>query len=657
MIYFLKINIAIALFYAFYRLFFYKDTFFTWRRTALLCFFGVSALVPLLDIQTWITAQEPMVAVADLYSVMLTELTVTPQPEATDWHQVMEGGITLVYWMGVALLSARFVVQLGSIVRMARHCPTQEADGVRIHRLPQGESPFSFFRWIFVCPDAHSGEELHEILTHECTHARQWHSVDVQVGELACIACWFNPFVWLMRREIRTNLEYLADERVLATGHDAKAYQYHLLGLSHHKAAATIYNSFNVLPLKKRIIMMNKKRTRDIGRTKYVMFLPLAALLMVVSNIETVARSTKKIATEVLTPKADTPQPASVQNTSPTQEKTITYEGKIVDEAGNPLSDVRIITDRKFQSTTVSTTNTNGTFRVKTSSEAGILFEYTGKDGKKLARAFKATELAQMDPDNIVIVLLPFVGNTQPTDPDIFEVVEKMPEFPNGGMAGLMQYLSQNIRYPEAAKNAGKQGRVTVQFVVEKDGSISNVSTLRGVEPDLDKEAVRVISEMPKWKPGTQRGEAVRVRYTVPVMFRLNKPAEEPAYGSIKKIDEVTVVGYGDNAANAAMTIVDNADEMPQFPGGEEGLMKYLAKNVKYPYEAMKGNKQGRVDVEIVINTEGRVTNARIVQGADTYLDAEALRIANAMPKWKPGMQNEKPVNVKYTFPIIFRLQ
>ena len=403
--------------------------------------------------------------------------------------------------------------------------------------------------------------------------------------------------------------------------------------------------------------MMNKKRTRNIGRTKYVMFLPLAALLMVVSNIETVARSTKKIATEVLTPKADTPQPASVQNTSPTQEKTITYEGKIVDEAGNPLSDVRIITDRKFQSTTVSTTNTNGTFRVKTSSEAGILFEYTGKDGKKLARAFKATELAQMDPDNIVIVLFPFVGNTQPTDPDIFEVVEKMPEFPNGGMAGLMQYLSQNIRYPEAAKNAGKQGRGTVQFVVEKDGSISNVSTLRGVEPDLDKEAVRVISEMPKWKPGTQRGEAVRVRYTVPVMFRLNKPAEEPAYGSIKKIDEVTVVSYGDNAANAAMTIVDNADEMPQFPGGEEGLMKYLAKNVKYPYEAMKGNKQGRVDVEIVINTEGRVTNARIVQGADTYLDAEALRIANAMPKWKPGMQNEKPVNVKYTFPIIFRLQ
>lgn len=83
-----------------------------------------------------------------------------------------------------------------------------------------------------------------------------------------------------MKREIRTNLEYMADARVLENGYDSKTYQYHLLGLSHQKAAATIYNSFNVLPLKKRIKMMNKKRTKEIGRTKYLMFLPLAALLM-----------------------------------------------------------------------------------------------------------------------------------------------------------------------------------------------------------------------------------------------------------------------------------------------------------------------------------------------------------------------------------------
>ena len=302
MVYFLKINVAIALFYAFYRLFFYKDTFFAWRRTALLCFFAVSAAVPLLDIQQWIVQQEPMAAMADLYAaVVLPELTLTPQPE-TDWRQLVADGIVVAYWLVAALLALRFLVQLAGIVRLARRCPTQKIDGTTVHLLPRAEGPFSFFRWIFVCPDAHTGDELHEILTHERTHARQWHSIDVLTGELACIICWFNPFAWLMKREIRTNLEYMADEKVLETGHDSRTYQYHLLGLSHHKAAATIYNSFNVLPLKKRIIMMNKRRTRAIGRTKYLMFLPLAALLMIVSNIEAVARATQNLSLKTSSP-------------------------------------------------------------------------------------------------------------------------------------------------------------------------------------------------------------------------------------------------------------------------------------------------------------------------------------------------------------------
>ena len=542
MVYFLKVNVAIALFYAFYRLFFYKDTFFAWRRTALMCFFAVSAAVPLFDIQTWIVQQEPMVAMADLYAaVVLPEITLTPQPQM-DWKQLLVQGIGIVYWLVVALLALRFVVQLAGIFRLARRCPVQEIDGTTVHLLPRAEGPFSFFRWIFVCPGAHSREELNEILTHERTHVCQWHSIDVLAGELACIVCWFNPFAWLMKREIRTNLEYMADEKVLETGHDSRTYQYHLLGLSHHKAAATIYNSFNVLPLKRRITMMNKRRTREIGRTKYLMFLPLAALLMIVSNIEAVARATQKIASEVIeSVKADETAvvQAQSQNTVSPQPQTaapqpqqgkpekVTYKGKLTDEAGNPLGDVQIITDRKFQSTTVSTVNTDGEFRVETSSEAGIIFEYTGKDGKKLMRGYNAKELAKMDPENMVIVLLPFVAINHEADPNVFEVVEKMPEFPNGGMPGLMKYLSDNIRYPEAAKVAGIQGRVTVVFVVDKDGSITNVETLRGVDAELDKEAIRVISSMPKWIPGMQKGKAVKVRYTVPVMFRL--PAGKPA--------------------------------------------------------------------------------------------------------------------------------
>ena len=108
-----------------------------------------------------------------------------------------------------------------------------------------------------------------------------------------------------------------------------------------------------------------------------------------------------------------------------------------------------------------------------------------------------------------------------PEEQTIFEVVEQMPEFPNGGMAGLMQFLSKNIKYPTIAQENGTQGRVTVQFVVNKDGSIVDAKVLRGVDPYLDKEALRVVNSMPKWKPGMQRGKPVRVKYTVPVMFRL----------------------------------------------------------------------------------------------------------------------------------------
>lgn len=113
------------------------------------------------------------------------------------------------------------------------------------------------------------------------------------------------------------------------------------------------------------------------------------------------------------------------------------------------------------------------------------------------------------------------VEEEEPEEQTIFEVVEQMPEFPNGGMAGLMQFLSKNIKYPTIAQENGTQGRVTVQFVVNRDGSIVDAKVLRGVDPYLDKEALRVIGTMPKWKPGMQRGKPVRVKYTVPVMFRL----------------------------------------------------------------------------------------------------------------------------------------
>ena len=599
--YFLKINVAIALFYAFYRLFFYKDTFFHWRRIALLSFFAISLLYPLLNIQEWIKAHEPMVAMADLYAtIILPEQTVTPQQEPTmNWQELTILFMKIIYWSGVLFLATRFLLQLGSIIRLHIQCSKSTIQGTRVHLLKKVNGPFSFFRWIFIYPQSHTESEISEIITHEETHARQYHSVDVLISELMCTFCWFNPFIWLMKREVRGNLEYMADHRVLETGHDSKSYQYHLLGLAHHKAAANLSNSFNVLPLKNRIKMMNKRRTKEIGRTKYLMFLPLAALLMIVSNIEMVARTTEKFAKEVM-------GQATAQ---------VLSEPEIATIPELPAEEIQKITlpqDKKIKET------------METHSKS--------------------------IPDSVV-----------------FEVVEEMPDFP-GGMKALMEYLSQNIKYPAEAHAKGIQGRVIVSFIVKKDGSISDIKVVRSVDPYLDKEAERVIAAMPAWKPGKQRGQAVNVRFTVPVAFRLTGP--EPAKAEeIKQSDleEVVVVGYGlkEDSTPDAVGIKTGDTEptfkvvetMPKFPGGTAGLMKYLARSIKYPTIAQKNKEQGRVIIKMVVGKDGSLSDIKVLRSVSPSLDAEAIRVVGNMPKWEPGQQRGQAVAVEYTLPIVFRLQ
>ena len=672
--YFLKINVAIALFYAFYRLFFYKDTFFTWRRAALLCFFAISAVYPLLNIQTWITEQEPMVAMADLYAdIVLPEFTITPEQATSDWKSLLLQTVGFAYWGMVIVLAIRFFIQLAGIIRLAFRCRKAKIGNTNVHLLRQASGPFSFFHWIFIHPTSHTEDELSEILTHEQTHANQWHSIDVLVSEIVCIFCWFNPFAWLMKREIRTNLEYLADNRVLETGHDSKAYQYHLLGLSHHKAAATIYNSFNVLPLKKRIKMMNKKRTREIGRTKYLMFLPLAALLMIISNIEAVARTTKEMAKDVieaveenLASNSTTPEtevateaiPVETPISQQDKDKLVTYKGKVVDKDGKPVEGAELLIDgsHKLPQDQSFVTDKNGNFSFMAFENAHIGVIWNKNDKYML----KGIRYDQKERTNLKIVMDDQWQNPPSNDPNnpVFEVVEIMPEFPDGGMSGLMQFLSKNIQYPINAQKNHTQGRVTVQFVVNKDGSISEPKIIRGVDPDLDGEAIRVISLMPKWKPGMQKGQPVRVKYTVPVMFRLSDDGQKEEYKPIPKIDETVVVGYASKQAPAEEDpIFEVVENMPEFAGGMGGLMQYLSKNIKYPVEAQKAGIQGRVIMQVIIDKNGNVTNPKVTQPVDPLLDTEAIRVTASMPKWKPGTQRGMPVNVKYTFPIVFRLQ
>ena len=208
-----------------------------------------------------------------------------------------------------------------------------------------------------------------------------------------------------------------------------------------------------------------------------------------------------------------------------------------------------------------------------------------------------------------------------------------------------MKFLGQNFKYPAEAIEKGIQGRVIVQMIVERDGSITNTKVVRGVDPLLDAEALRVVNQSPKWIPGKQRGQAVRVKYTLPVMFRLSNDSSESKLAETSREAKV-----GENG------VYQVCEEMPEFPGGMAECMKYLSKNVKYPEDCKKESVQGRVIAQFVVDKDGSIQDVKVVRGIHPSLDKEAIRVIEGMPKWKPGKQDGKTVKVKYTIPVSFKL-
>ena len=601
--YLLKVNVAFVLFYAFYRLFFYKDTFFKLRRAILLAFFGLALFYPLLNIQDWVRQQEPIADVIYMYSAMLPEATAKADAAASvDWYGWLLGSLGFIYWGIVAFLCGRFLVQLSSILWLAHTSERVVIHETPVYALRKAAGPFSFFRMVFLHPESHSDKETDEILTHECTHVSQWHSIDVILSEMMCMACWFNPFVWLLKREVRHNLEYLADNTVIQSGYDSKSYQYHLLGLAHHQSVTTLYNSFNVLHLKNRIMMMNKKRSPGIVRTKYLIFIPLVGILMLLSNIEAVARLTVRLANE-----------ATVSNAM------VTATGILVDETGQPLIGASVVVKGGKERTI---TDKKGAFSLEVPANAILRCSYQGRESQEVLAA-----------DMTNNTHLSLSSKSREMNEQVFTVVEKMPSFP-GGDAELLKYIATNIKYPKESQDNGEQGRVICSFIVGRDGSVNNPEVLRGVTPLLNEEAVRVINTMPRWNPGMQRGKAVAVKYTVPITFRLKSPVEE--------------------AKEETLTVVD---VMPQYPGGDRELLKFIAQSIKYPTDAQEAGVQGRVICSFVVDKKGNIVEPKIIRGIDPSLDAEALRDIGMMPRWTPGRQDGKAVRVLYTVPITFRLQ
>jgi len=224
------------------------------------------------------------------------------------------------------------------------------------------------------------------------------------------------------------------------------------------------------------------------------------------------------------------------------------------------------------------------------------------------------------------------------TDGEVFKVVEEMPQFP-GGEKEMFMFIALNLKYPEQAKADGIEGRVISQFVVNEDGSISDIKILRGLGGGCGEEAARVIESFPKWKPGKQRGKAVRVKYVLPFAFKLE--GNEKLKGGAKKAN-------AKEPLKATMTLA-------RFPGGDSALLKFIKKKKKYPRAARKSRIQGRVIVEFVVKTDGSLSDIRVVKDIGFGCGAEAIRIMKASPNWIPGTNGGKKVETTFTMPIEFK--
>lgn len=424
MLYLLQVNVGLILFYALYKLVCTRDTFFRSRRFILIVSLVLPFILPFIDVREWLESRDRMIMLTHFdYSAVLPEIVVGSEAAETGNRVfVLSEWIGYLYLAGVLVLLVRLAVQAFSLYRLIVRMPEKEINGVRVKCLNDPSGPFSFFRWIFMNPAAVKEDEINEILTHEMAHVKQHHSVDVLLAEMVSICCWMNPFAWLLKREVRLNLEFLADRKVMEAGFATKSYQYHLLGLAYnHKYGLS--NNFNFSHLKQRIIMMNKKKSNAAGHIKYALFVLPAFALLVAGNI------------------------------SCSQDASQTEDAK--EEVVAPVS----------------------------------------PEAKEAPADSTAKE-------------------------EVFMVAEQMPEYP-GGMKEMLKFLQENVKYPENAMKNNVQGRVIVQFVVEKDGTPTEFKVLRSVDPDLDAEALRVMKAMPKWKPGMQKGQVVRVKFTVPVSFKL----------------------------------------------------------------------------------------------------------------------------------------
>lgn len=280
--YLIKASVVIALFYLCFYFFLKKETFFQHNRRFLLIGLVIALVFPLIVIPIYIPI-EPIVIPETIYAINenTTNTIADIQSESVfEWASL----ISVLYAVGLFVLCIQFLFQFSSLILLLIRNPKNK-DGIYTYVIVENKiSPFSFFKWIVYNPENYDTDELQLILIHEKVHANQMHSIDILFTQLACVIFWFNPMMWLYRKEVRQNLEYIADFKTQTISKNEKEYQHLLLKTSVVNHNISISNNFYNSLIKERIVMLKKSRSNKKKQLRYLLIIPLLAGLLMSMN-------------------------------------------------------------------------------------------------------------------------------------------------------------------------------------------------------------------------------------------------------------------------------------------------------------------------------------------------------------------------------------
>ena len=501
--YLLKANLYGLLFVGCYWLFLRRHTFFNLNRAYLLLSAVLSLALPLVSLPTQTMEPLPQLTLPTTV-VALPETVATTYPintvpvdSALNWEQLS----LMVYALIALFLLTRLGVQLSRLMRLIRQSPRQAGDGFMLVKPNDSTiATFSFFHFLVLNP-ADTDNDL--IIRHELVHIRQWHSADVVGLAILRAIFWAFPTLWLTDRLLRQVHEFLADKQ----SHQPTDYARFLFEYSFGLQTNSLTNGFfNPSLLKLRIQMLHQRATARWALGKYALVLPLVFGLLAMTTAREEITAVVKQATD----------------------DTITVSGRVSGADGKALPGAQVSIRNNPEAIT---TSAEGNYTlVNVPKSASLVVNFIGF--KPQIVAVKGRRIIDIRMSRAVVlnkvVLTVYEGPpTSSTalshnDDEVSTPVEQMPEFP-GGINALGHYLIRNLRYPQRAKQANVSGQVFVQFLVTETGEIRELRILKGIGFGCDEEAVRAVSQMPKWKPGEQNGKPISVQYNLPVQFTIDK--------------------------------------------------------------------------------------------------------------------------------------